>query len=194
MAHPTMTRDALVDKLSVVFREHGYEGASLARLSEATGLVKASLYYQFPRGKVDMARAVLDALGDEIGRNVVAPLADASRSPRARLERMAEGLAQVYDGGRSFCVVDVFGIGESGLLFREHLKGAVAAIGGALSALLREVGLPPDEATRRAEDALIAIQGSLVLARATDDPAAFLRVLRDWPQRLLGTQAADTVA
>ncbi|TGQ06111.1 helix-turn-helix domain-containing protein, partial [Mesorhizobium sp. M00.F.Ca.ET.217.01.1.1] len=40
-----------------VFREHGYEGASLALIGAATGLGKGSLYHFFPGGKEEMARA-----------------------------------------------------------------------------------------------------------------------------------------
>ena len=63
MAHPTLPREEVVDRLTRVFRREGYDGASLARLSEATGLGRSSLYHHFPRGKEDMADAVFEASG-----------------------------------------------------------------------------------------------------------------------------------
>lgn len=48
----------IVGRLFIVFRDHGYEGASLADLSRATKLGKSSLYHHFPRGKEQMAEAV----------------------------------------------------------------------------------------------------------------------------------------
>ena len=47
-------REAAIAALAEVFRERGYEGASLAALSEASGLGKASLYHFFPKGKEEM--------------------------------------------------------------------------------------------------------------------------------------------
>ncbi len=49
----------LMHRLSEVFKEYGYEGASLAILSQASGLKRPSLYHRFPRGKQQMAEEVL---------------------------------------------------------------------------------------------------------------------------------------
>ena len=40
--------------LAEVFREYGYEGTSLARITKATGLGKGSLYHFFPGGKAEI--------------------------------------------------------------------------------------------------------------------------------------------
>ena len=45
--------------LGEVFREHGFEGASLSVIGKRTGLGKGSLYHFFPGGKEEMAAAVL---------------------------------------------------------------------------------------------------------------------------------------
>ena len=45
------TREAVVERLMAVIRREGYDGASLAQLSKATGLGKGSLYHHFPSGK-----------------------------------------------------------------------------------------------------------------------------------------------
>ena len=51
-------RSAAIPALAEAFREHGFEGASLAQLCEATGLGKGSLYHFFPGGKDEMAEVV----------------------------------------------------------------------------------------------------------------------------------------
>jgi AcrR family transcriptional regulator len=48
-------RSDTLPTLAEVFREHGYEDASLSLLSQATGLGKGSLYHFFPGGKEEMA-------------------------------------------------------------------------------------------------------------------------------------------
>lgn len=42
-----MARVEVVQRLLKVFRQHGYEGATLSRISEATGLGRASLCHHF---------------------------------------------------------------------------------------------------------------------------------------------------
>ncbi len=184
MAQATQSREELVEKLAGVFRAHGYEGATLTRLAQASGLVKASLYYQFPRGKEDMAAAVLTALGAEMKRTVFAPL-DGPGSPREKLKAMGEGLSAFYRDGAAACVVDVLSIGTARDIFAAALSRTVLKVAGSIAAVLREAGLSPEEAGRRGEDALIAVQGSLVVARASGSPAAFRRVLAELPDRLL---------
>ena len=184
MARATISRESLIDRLSAVFREHGYEGASLSRLSEATGLVKASLYYQFPKGKEDMAVAVLGAIEADFGRVLSGPFSDRSLKPEERMRILGEGLSTIYQGGRSFCLVDVFGIGEAGRIFKAHLGRMVAALSKAVTGILIDAGFGAEEAEQRAEDTLIAVQGALVLSRATRDTGAFERVIAALPRRV----------
>lgn len=54
-----MTREEAIAQLSKVFRQYSYEAVTLARLSAATGLGKASLYHHCLKGKEEMA-AVLN--------------------------------------------------------------------------------------------------------------------------------------
>ena len=59
MARSVAERSDTLPALAEVFRGHGYEGASLAIISNATGLGKGSLYHFFPGGKAEMVSAVL---------------------------------------------------------------------------------------------------------------------------------------
>ena len=53
----------MLGALGEVFRAHGYEGASLTLITQATGLGKGSLYNFFPDGKEQMAAEVLAHAG-----------------------------------------------------------------------------------------------------------------------------------
>ena len=90
-------KEEVVARLFVVFRDHGYEGASLTELSRATGLGKSSLYHYFPGGKEDMARAVLDFVDAWFAQNVFAPL-QGKGAPRERLQRMLDAMDGLYGG------------------------------------------------------------------------------------------------
>jgi TetR/AcrR family transcriptional repressor of lmrAB and yxaGH operons len=135
-----MPRDEVVRRLMAVFREHGYDGASLAELSRASGLGKSSLYHYFPGGKEDMARAVLEEVERWLAEHVVAPLA-ASGPPAQRLSRMAAALDGLYDGGRAACLLGNMLVGDSRRLFIRPLKAAFGAWVAALAALARDAGM-----------------------------------------------------
>jgi AcrR family transcriptional regulator len=69
-------RPDVVPLVAEVFREFGYEGASLSRITEKSGVGKGSLYHFFPGGKEDMAKAVLDDVDAWFERHVFQPLRD----------------------------------------------------------------------------------------------------------------------
>ncbi len=179
-----ITEPELLNRLTAVFRTHGYEGASLSKISEATGLQRASLYHRFPGGKAEMAEAVLNRAGEWLQAHALKPLTE-SGPPEGRLRQMARKLDEFYEGGRQSCLLDAlsFGVDEGGI--REHQRVAIAAWVDAIATMLRESGLPRRTARERAEDAVIRIQGSLVMARASGDPKPFRRTLRNLPQDLL---------
>ena len=185
VAHPNLPKEEVVTRLMRVFRREGYDGASLARLSDATGLGRSSLYHHFPRGKEDMADAVLDLSRARLTRLVLEPLA-AGGPVRARLEAMARGFGEFYGAGRDACLIELFGVGTTGVQFVPRLTDSIAVLVRAIAAVLIEAGQSEDQALRRAEDAVIAIQGSLVLARAGGSTAVFRRILIELPDRLLG--------
>jgi AcrR family transcriptional regulator len=107
-----ITKDEVLDRLTRVFREAGYEAATLSRLSQATGLVKASLYHYFPGGKHDMAAAVLGRANSWLESQVLAPLAGVG-TPKERLEAMAVALDAYYSGGRDGCLLGLLSQGDA---------------------------------------------------------------------------------
>lgn len=184
MPAAVISRDEAVDRILAVFREHGYEGASLARLSSATGLGRSSLYHHFPNGKEDMANAAMAAVGGWFRDNVMAAL-DGQEPPKKKLRRFADKLAEFYHGGEQSCLTDVFTIGEAGTVFRKHFAARLQALIAALRGIAIEGGVPPTEAARRAENAVMKIQGALVVSRALGSTALFNRMIRELPDELL---------
>ena len=181
--------DSLFEKISDAFRADGYEGASLSRLSEATGLKKASLYHRFPGGKEQMASEILDWDVGRLAEDVSADL-EADATVQARLSAMSETLRAFYDNGASACLLNrLTGSRDALNQFSDPVAGAFHALRDAISSVLEETGLAPDEARHRAEDGLMLIQGALVYAQATHEPNVFGRVIRTLPERLLKGQA-----
>ena len=186
MARPqSIDEDALVAGLAAVFRDVGYEGASLALLSEATGLQKASLYHRFPRGKQQMAEEVLAAALTWFAENVLAPLGSEG-SPRARVAVVAKHLDGFYAGGRKACLLNMLSSprAQDGP-FTSAIKGAFEALIGAFTKVARDGGLAPKAAKRRAERAVMMLHGSLVLARGLRSEAPFRDFLQGLSDDLL---------
>jgi TetR/AcrR family transcriptional regulator, lmrAB and yxaGH operons repressor len=183
-AAPPLARDDVVARILSAFRQYGYEGASLARLSAATGLGRSSLYHYFPNGKEDMATAAIGFVGEWFAANVL-PTLDGEDAPAERLTRLATQMARFYEQGEAACLTDVFTIGEAGTVFQQRLGDRVRMLMGRLSHIAQQAGVPAADADRRAEDVLIGIQGSLIVSRATGSTAPFLRVCRNIPRVLL---------
>jgi TetR/AcrR family transcriptional regulator, lmrAB and yxaGH operons repressor len=179
-----LSRDEVIERLMLVIRKFGYDGASLAELSQATGLGKSSLYHYFPEGKDDMVRAVLDHLHQTLDDVLFVPL----RTPgpaRARIEQMVETLDAFYRGGRESCVLGNLVLGTSLERFRKRLAVIFDAWIDALATVLVDGGLTKKVARARAEDAVMQIEGALILAHAMGDNALFARALRQLPKSLL---------
>lgn len=181
------SREEVVDRLLTAFRRKGYDGASLADLSTATGLGRSSLYHYFPGGKEDMARAVLDRADAWLDEQVIAPL-QADGNGRDRLARMTKAMNEFYDGGRERCVLGAFVIGQSRDLFSARLAGTFERWVSAMAGVARNEGVAPARARARAEKAVIQIQGAIVLSAALADPKPFKRVLAELADELLAPE------
>jgi len=180
----------LLDRLMDVFRSHGYEGASLSLLSEATGIGRASLYHRFPGGKPEMAEAVLEHAGEILDAHVLTPLGRPG-DPVDRIRAIARGLEDFYAAGRRSCLLDTLSFGcES-----EGIESRVATLTrrwvNALARVSRDAGLPASIASARAEDAIARIQGALVLARATGRTGPFERAIDALPRLLTEGEDRD---
>ncbi len=185
-----VTDTQLLDGLTDVFRTHGYEGASLTRISEATGLKRASLYHRFPGGKAEMAEAVLKQADEWLMTHALGPL-QGPGEPHSRVRVMSKALSKFYGAGHRSCLLDAFSLGGEDTALREHVRASMMAWIAALAEVIREVGIPAREARRRAQDAIARIQGTLVLSRAIGDASPFQRTLRELPDELLGARDRD---
>ena len=126
--------------LGEVFRAHGYEGASLTLITEATGLGKGSLYHLFPGGKEQMAAEVLADIDGWFELNIYAPLREASDPARA-IAAMIAGVDQYFHSGDRVCLVGLVALGSARDTFAEAVDDYFARWQVALAQLLRRSGL-----------------------------------------------------
>lgn len=176
----------LLERITALFRDNGFDGTSLAMVSAATGLQKSSLYHRFPSGKSEMAEAVLAEAGQHIASYVLEPL-QGTGAPRRRVRAAAERIAEFYGGGRRSCLLETLSVSRDtpGPL-QAALRDALDLWIGAFAAVAREAGATPTAARRRAEHAMIALEGALVVSRVSGDPDHFGLALDALPGTLCG--------
>nr|WP_295375318.1 TetR/AcrR family transcriptional regulator [uncultured Sphingosinicella sp.] len=177
-------RAQVIASLLRAFRRNGYDGASLSRLSEATGLRRASLYHHFPGGKEDMARAVVISAVQSFRDVVLAPLQEPG-TPEQRLAGMAAALSAFYDGGKDACILALMTVGEGRDVLAPEVRVGLQGWIDALSSVIEDAGQPEAVARERAQNAVARIQGALVLARGLGETAVFERTVEDLPRDLL---------
>lgn len=176
MARKVAERSDLLPLLAEVFREHGYEGASLSLIGTATGLGKGSLYHFFPGGKAEMAEAVLAEIDGWFEANVFRPLRTAD-DPGAAVAAMFATVSDYFRSGRRVCLVGALSLSDARDRFAGRLRDYFARWVEAMTEALVRAGHPPEVAGPLAEEAVGGIQGAVVLARALDRPQVFERIL-----------------
>lgn len=172
----------LFERLTEVFRRRGYDGASYADLMKATGLVKASLYHRFPGGKEEMVGAIQSEVDHHFAEYVLAPAVEEGE-PKERVQRMARRLREFYEGGEAWCLLDTLTLADSRATLA-HAKKSMEFWVERFAMVGSDAGLSAGVARKRAEEAVAAIEGGLVVARVLKNRRPFLRVLAGLPKRL----------
>jgi AcrR family transcriptional regulator len=170
------SKDEIVDRLFNVFRAQGFEGASLADLSRATGLGKSSLYHHFPNGKEQMAKAVLERVTTWIDTEILTA-AQGAGSLKARVRKIVATFDQLYSGGRSPCILGQLAGSQIGTDAHKDLREAFAHWIDAIEVLARDSGMSPARARHFAEDWVALVQGVLILQAASGDTGPFKRAM-----------------
>ncbi|MXG89231.1 LmrA/YxaF family transcription factor [Nocardioides flavescens] len=184
MVRTVRDRSDAVLALAGVFRRRGFEGSSLSAIQEETGLGRGSLYHFFPDGKTDMARAVLDQVGGWFEDHVFVPLRTAEDAAGA-VRTTSQEVTEYFASRESVCLFAAISLGQERETFDEAVRTYFTDWVDALAAALGRHGLSAEEASDRAEDAVAAIQGGLVLARARGDDSTLVRIVRRVQERLL---------
>jgi TetR/AcrR family transcriptional regulator, lmrAB and yxaGH operons repressor len=183
----TVPDDELFDRLALVFRVAGFEGASLGALAEGAGLQRASLYHRFPGGKVQMAEAVMGRVKDLFTQALEPMRSDPDVA--VGIAESARRISEIYADGDLPCVLDTLTLSGAPEGIRASAAEVTAGWIDAMAAAAERGGAAADEARLAAEDAFVRIEGSLVLARLHGDPTAFRRTLTGLPRMLSADQA-----
>lgn len=183
MARTVHEKSDLVPLLGEIFREYGFEGASLEVITRRTGLGKGSLYHFFPHGKTEMAQAVLTEIHGWFEQHVFQSL-----QKEQDLAAMFDAVEDYFAQGRRVCLVGVFALTETRDSFAKAISGYFEQWETCLRQHFVTEGYAAEQAEQRATDILITIQGGLTLSRARQDNRYFAQAM----QRLRRTCGGTT--
>ena len=169
-------KEKIIDRLFSVFRDHGYEGASLSVFSQATGLGKSSLYHHFPGGKEQMAEAVLGQ-GKTFVENAIAEVARSPEPLKIRIRKIVAAFDQLYEGGRNYCLLGRLACDGIGPDARQTVREIVTLWINAIAELARASGMSQPRARHFAEDWFTRVQGAIILHAANGDPEPYKRTM-----------------
>jgi TetR/AcrR family transcriptional regulator, lmrAB and yxaGH operons repressor len=185
-----VSKQAHIPTLLQLFRQYGYEGLTLSKISQSTELGKASLYHHFPGGKAEMAQAALCEVDRWLDTTILPILLD---DPAIGQDcqiidiftLMCIETRHFFNEGQNSCLWAVLMLEQaSDELFHAQISSALSRWIDAIANILVTAGLDKTLAQQRGEDAMVAIQGALIMTRGLRDLTIFDRVLDRLPQQL----------
>ncbi len=182
MTRTVFEKPDVIPLVTEVFRELGYEGASMSKITARTGLSKGSLYHFFPGGKDEMASEVLAHVDQWFTRHLFEPLE--KDEALAAIEQMWQEVDTYFRSGQRICLVGAFALDETRDRFAAAIRQYFVGWIEALSAALVRTGVAQAAADRISEETIVGIQGGLVLSRALHDETLFGRTLASLKQRV----------
>lgn len=178
-----MSKEAFLPILFDLFRQYGYDGVSLSRISQVTQLSRASLYHHFPGGKAEMLDMALGYSERWFEQNVVKTL-QTNGSATEKMQAMCDCLSRRYEGGAQPCLLATLTTGTQYPQVQEIVGKRIERFVSAIALLLVDAGMVEQDAQQRAEDAMIILQGAIVLSRALGNTSIFERAIAALPQKL----------
>ncbi|HEY4201186.1 MAG TPA: TetR/AcrR family transcriptional regulator [Devosiaceae bacterium] len=182
MTRSVFEKTDVVPLVAEVFRELGYEGASMSHITARTKLSKGSLYHFFPGGKEEMAAEIVAHIDEWFVTEVFVPLE--SQEPRAALSHMWSAVDSYFRSGRRICLVGAFALDETRDRFATAIRSYFERWVAALRHALIRAGVEMQPAQALAEEVVVGIQGALTLTRALADEGVFIRTIERYRQRV----------
>jgi TetR/AcrR family transcriptional regulator, lmrAB and yxaGH operons repressor len=181
------SRAALVDKAATLFRRQGYAATGLSQILDQAGVKPGSLYHHFPRGKQQLAAAVVDTAGAGI-EQLLRRFLHTDRPVADIVDRWIDLLAAGLAGDqRDGCPIEP--IATESVHASQEVRAASARVFSgwctAIEERLRSEDWPAADAESVALAVISLIEGALILSRIAGNPAA-LNAAKRATRSLLG--------
>jgi TetR/AcrR family transcriptional repressor of lmrAB and yxaGH operons len=174
MPRPDRSRATLIENAAILFRRQGYAATGLNQILDEAGVKAGSLYHHFPRGKQQLAAAVVDAAGGDIEQLLRRFLAT-RRSVADIVDRWIDLLVLGLSGDqRDGCPIEPIATESvnASPLVRAASARAFRGWCTAIEERLCSEGWSDNDAKNVALAVISLIEGALILSRIAGDPAA----------------------
>ena len=162
------TRDRIIVATNELFRRHGYNGTTLAQISEASAATIGSIYHFFPGGKEALAVAVVETTGAVYRELFESIVAEAQNAAAAYVDFFA-GAAAVLEESDFIdpCPIGTVAreVANTSEPIRHAAKGAFDSWIAAAHTHLTAAGIPTDVAAELAIVFVSTVEGMFVLCR-----------------------------
>jgi TetR/AcrR family transcriptional repressor of lmrAB and yxaGH operons len=168
------SRDALVNTAATLFRRQGYAATGLSQILDAASVQPGSLYHHFPRGKQQLAAAVVDGSGAII-EQLLRRFLTGGRPVADIIDRWVDLLmGGLTVDGRDGCPIEPIATESvhASSLVREASARAFASWCSAIEERLLADGWSATEAEGVALAVISLIEGALILSRIAGDVRA----------------------
>jgi AcrR family transcriptional regulator len=174
MPRPDRSRAALIDSAATLFRRQGYAATGLNQILDEAGVKPGSLYHHFPRGKQQLAAAVVDGAGsgiEQLLRRFLATGRPAADVVDRWIDLLMAGLAGDQRDGCPIEPIATESVNASPAV-REASARAFKGWCAAVEDRLLVDGWRDQDAETVALAVISLIEGALILSRISGDPAA----------------------
>lgn len=172
MKSPIDSRARFVEATAVLLRRQGYHATGLAEVVEESGAPKGSLYFHFPGGKEELAKAALERSAEVLRTKLAATMA-AAKGPGAALRAVTSTLADELEASRfqDGCPVATVALEAAAQVpaLRAVCSTAYGRWQSLIEGYLGSTGMSAERVRPLANLVLSAVEGALLLSRAHAD-------------------------
>jgi TetR/AcrR family transcriptional regulator, lmrAB and yxaGH operons repressor len=164
----------MIQAASELFGQRGYHATAFSDVIQESGAPRGSIYFHFPGGKQELARAAIALAGDEIDETVAQAQAD---DPGSLIRALAETMVQRLEGSeyKHGCSIATMVLElapydeELSVEFDKVFARWRAALVGRFEAW----GIAPESGVLLADLVMSAFEGALILSRAARSSEPF---------------------
>jgi AcrR family transcriptional regulator len=175
------TKERLIRAGEALFRSQGYSGTGLKQLADDARAPWSSMYHFFPDGKEQMAAEILDYAAAYYAR-MLARGFEARPDPLDAVDAIFTGEAEILkrSGFRDGCPIASVTLDTASTVepLRKHCSEAFASWIRTIAQGIARAGVDETEATELATFVLAALEGAIVLSRASKNTAPLARTGR----------------
>jgi AcrR family transcriptional regulator len=174
--HKIIEKSELVQIAADLFRMQGYAATSIDDIAKACGLSKGSLYHHFT-GKQDLALAALEQVHQHYRDHIFTIIAAHEQPAIAQLAAFNAAVEAFFARHPHGCLLANLSLegAEDGGPFHRHITRFFDDWIACYARVFAQY-FPPATASARAEDALAAVQGCLLMNRIRPGPHPLQRL------------------